>query len=63
MIIYNEGQPGREELLTGTLGRPFTLPVLGLSFADGDALNAAAKAGAWSCTSSTSTENDLNATT
>jgi hypothetical protein len=45
VIIYNEGQPGRQELLTGTLGRIFDIPVVGLSFADGDALNAAAKAG------------------
>jgi hypothetical protein len=35
VIIFNEGQPGRQELLTGTLGPPFTIPVVGLSFADG----------------------------
>jgi Zn-dependent M28 family amino/carboxypeptidase len=45
VIIYNEGQPGRTELLSGTLGNVIDIPVVGLSFADGDALNAAAKAG------------------
>jgi hypothetical protein len=35
VIIFNEGQEGRQELLTGTLGRPFDLPVVGLSCADG----------------------------
>ena len=38
VIIFNEGQEGRTELLTGTLGRPFDIPVVGLSFADGAAL-------------------------
>jgi Zn-dependent M28 family amino/carboxypeptidase len=45
VIIFNEGQEGRTELLTGTLGRPFDLPVVGLSFADGAALYAATQAG------------------
>jgi Zn-dependent M28 family amino/carboxypeptidase len=40
MIVFNEGQPGREELFTGTLGGPGTIPVVGLSFADGAALYA-----------------------
>jgi len=35
-IIFNEGQPGRQVLAPGTLGGPdFTIPVLGLSYADG----------------------------
>ncbi len=38
VIIFNEGQPGREELFEGDLGRPFTIPVVGLSFAEGSAL-------------------------
>jgi Zn-dependent M28 family amino/carboxypeptidase len=45
VIIFNEGQEGRTELLTGTLGRPFDLPVIGLSFADGAALYEATQAG------------------
>ena len=63
VIIYNEGQEGRQELLTGTLGRIFDIPVVGLSFADGDALNAAAKAGDVVMHVTTSTENDPNAVT
>ena len=63
VILFNEGQPGRTELLTGTLGRIFTLPVIGLSFEDGAALQAAAEAGAVSATVTSSTENDPDATT
>jgi Zn-dependent M28 family amino/carboxypeptidase len=63
VIIYNEGQPGRTELLTGTLGRVFDIPVVGLSFADGDALNAAANAGDVVMHVTTNTENDLDAKT
>ena len=37
-IIFNEGQEGRTDPLSGTLGRPFDIPVVGLSFADGAAL-------------------------
>lgn len=39
-IIFNEGQPGRQEALLGTLGGPIDLPVIGASFAVGDALAA-----------------------
>jgi Zn-dependent M28 family amino/carboxypeptidase len=63
VIIYNEGQDGRQELLTGTLGRIFDIPVVGLSFDDGDALNAAAKAGDVIMHVTTSTESDPNAKT
>jgi len=44
-IIFNEGQPGRTDLLTGTLGAPEDIPVVGLSFADGQELYAATQAG------------------
>jgi Zn-dependent M28 family amino/carboxypeptidase len=37
-IIFNEGQPGREEVLAGTLGAPATIPVIGTSFALGSTL-------------------------
>ena len=41
VIIFNEGQPGRDELLTAvTLGGPVDIPVVGVSFATGDALAA-----------------------
>jgi Zn-dependent M28 family amino/carboxypeptidase len=63
VIIFNEGQPGRDNLLTGTLGGPFDLPVVGLSFADGNALAASASAGAVTLRVVTSTFTDPNATT
>ena len=45
-IIFNEGQPGRTELLAGTLGGPdFSIPVLGLSYADGAELVENTRAG------------------
>ena len=34
VVIFNEGQPGRTEVLTGTLGGPgITIPVVGTGFA------------------------------
>lgn len=63
VIIFNEGQEGRTELFTGSVGAPVDLPVVGLSFADGDALAAAAGAGPVSVDVSTSTEGDLEAKT
>ncbi|MEU4692871.1 M20/M25/M40 family metallo-hydrolase [Actinoplanes sp. NPDC023714] len=63
VIIFNEGQPGRDTLLTGTLGGPFDLPVVGLSFADGSALAAEAAAGVVTLRVVTSTFTDPNATT
>jgi Zn-dependent M28 family amino/carboxypeptidase len=45
VIIFNEGNPGRTELFIGTLGSPFEIPVVGLSFADGAALYAQLQAG------------------
>ncbi len=56
VIIFNEGQPGREELTSGDLGRPFTLPVVGLSFADAAALYAQTQAGTVTVRVATSTE-------
>ncbi len=36
VILFNEGQPGRAEVLTGTLGAPdVTIPVIGTSYAIG----------------------------
>ncbi|MEV6303643.1 M20/M25/M40 family metallo-hydrolase [Actinoplanes sp. NPDC051861] len=63
VIIFNEGQPGRDELIEGTLGEPVTLPVVGLSFADGNALDAAASAGPVTVRVQTSTENREGETT
>jgi hypothetical protein len=50
VIIFNEGQEGRQELQTqATLGRPFTIPVVAASFATGQALYDAARAAPRSC--------------
>jgi Zn-dependent M28 family amino/carboxypeptidase len=45
VIIFNEGNPGRTELFIGTLGGPFTIPVVGLSFPDASALYTRLQAG------------------
>jgi Zn-dependent M28 family amino/carboxypeptidase len=63
VILFNEGQPGRQELFTGTLGRSFAVPVVGLSFADGSALYAQTQAGPVTVHVTTSTETDPDATT
>ena len=39
MVIFNEGQPGRTDLIVGTLGTAeFNIPVVGLSFSNGAAI-------------------------
>ena len=63
VIIFNEGQAGRTELLTGTLGVPFDIPVVGLSFEDGQALYAASQAEDVVVHVVTSTEINLEAKT
>lgn len=45
VIIFNEGNPGRTDLASGTLGATVSVPVVGLSYADGAALYASAQAG------------------
>jgi Zn-dependent M28 family amino/carboxypeptidase len=62
-IIFNEGQDGRQELLEGTLGNPISIPVVGLSFADGAALYAATQPGPVVVHVATLTESDLAART
>jgi Zn-dependent M28 family amino/carboxypeptidase len=62
VIIFNEGQPGRDELLEGTLGNPETIPVVGASFADGKALYDATQAGPTTVRVITSTESDTRPT-
>jgi Zn-dependent M28 family amino/carboxypeptidase len=62
-IIFNEGQPGRTDLFTGTLGGPGTIPVVGLDFATGSALAAQAAAGTVTVRVQTSTEVNANAET
>jgi Zn-dependent M28 family amino/carboxypeptidase len=45
VIFFNEGQPGRDALFIGSANRPFTIPIVGLSFADGAALYAQTQTG------------------
>ncbi len=41
VVIFNEGQPGRTDVVLGTLGGPVvSIPVVGASFATGEELNA-----------------------
>jgi Zn-dependent M28 family amino/carboxypeptidase len=63
-VIFNEGNPGRTELLSGvTLAGPTTIPVVGISYADGVALYTAAQSGDVSVTVSTDTISELRTTT
>ncbi|WP_200841262.1 M20/M25/M40 family metallo-hydrolase [Geminicoccus flavidas] len=45
IIIFNEGQTGRQEVVSGTLGTPVGIPVLGASFALGEELHRLAQDG------------------
>ncbi|GAB2583639.1 M28 family peptidase [Microlunatus antarcticus] len=60
VVIFNEGQPGRDELLTGvTLGAPTTIPVVGVSYATGAALAAEVEDGPVSVRVTTSTQSEI----
>jgi Zn-dependent M28 family amino/carboxypeptidase len=63
VIIFNEGQPGRDGLVTGDLGAVFDVPIVGVSYADGAALYAATQAGPVTARVTTSTITDEAATT
>ncbi len=63
VVMMNEGQPGRQEVLTGTLGRQFDSPIVGTSFADGERLYNAAQAGTTIVRVFTEIESDPAATT
>jgi Zn-dependent M28 family amino/carboxypeptidase len=63
VIIFNEGNPGRTELVTGTLGGPTTIPVVGTSYADGLALYEAAQAGPVTVALGTDTVSENRTTT
>ena len=45
VVVFNEGQVGRTAVVQGTLGVPFTLPVVGASFATGEELHALRNSG------------------
>jgi Zn-dependent M28 family amino/carboxypeptidase len=62
-VIFNEGNPGRTELLTGvTLGGPVAVPVVGISYADGVALYEAAETGPVTVSVSTDTLSETRTT-
>ena len=64
VVIFNEGQPGRDQLLENvTLGGPIDIPVVGLSFADGAALYAAAQAETVTMAMHTATLSETRTTT
>jgi Zn-dependent M28 family amino/carboxypeptidase len=58
VIVFNEGQPGREETLAGTLTAtdPSTIPVIGISFALGEELYNQVRAGTVTVRVATTTE-------
>jgi hypothetical protein len=64
VIIFNEGQPGREEMFVGTLSPPLApVPVLGLSYADAVALTEAMSQGDVVMSMAADVEYDPNAKT
>lgn len=63
VVIFNEGQPGRDVLLEGTLGVPHDIPVVGLDFASAAELYAATQAGEVVVRVFANTESDLEAVT
>jgi Zn-dependent M28 family amino/carboxypeptidase len=64
VVVFNEGQPGRDALLTGvTIGAIVPIPVVGISYADGVALTAAATPGPASVTVHTDTFSEIRPTT
>lgn len=64
VVIFNEGQPGRDQADGGTVGDVATIPVLGmLSYTDGAALYTAAQAGPVTVHVKASTHNVANAKT
>jgi Zn-dependent M28 family amino/carboxypeptidase len=63
VIIFNEGQEGRQEMFVGTLAGEKSVPVVGLSFADAQALHQQLAGGPVTMRVTTSTKNTPNATT
>jgi Zn-dependent M28 family amino/carboxypeptidase len=62
VLIFNEGQPGRTEVLTGTLGGPTSIPAVGLSFAAGQDLATLLQTGAVTIHVTTSTLSETRTT-
>jgi Zn-dependent M28 family amino/carboxypeptidase len=62
VLIFNEGQPGRTETLSGTLGGPATIPAIGLSFTGGQDLATLLESGAVTIHVTTSTLSETRTT-
>ena len=62
VVIFNEGQPGRTEVLSGTLGGPATIPAVGVSFAEGESLATAVQGGTVTLHVTTSTLSETRTT-
>jgi Zn-dependent M28 family amino/carboxypeptidase len=63
VVIFNEGQPGRTDALAGTLGLPdFHIPVIGISFADGEELHNLISSGPVTAHLMTATESEIRPT-
>ncbi len=63
VIIFNEGQEGRTDLVNGTLATPSTIPVVSVDFATGNALAEEVGDGPVTVKVTTSTKIDLKAKT
>jgi Zn-dependent M28 family amino/carboxypeptidase len=63
VLFFNEGQPGRTDIPAVTVGAPANIPVNGLTFADGQALYTAARAGSVTVRVFASVEVNLEAKT
>ena len=62
VIIFNEGQPGRQEAFAGDLGGPVAVPVVGISYAEGVHFAELAAAGPVSARVAATTESDIRPT-
>lgn len=62
VVIFNEGQPGRQEVLSGTLGGPATIPAVGVSLAEGQSLATAIESGTVTLHVTTSTLSETRTT-
>jgi Zn-dependent M28 family amino/carboxypeptidase len=63
VVIFNEGQPGRQDAAHGTLFEPVSIPAVAVSFADGSSLYADTQAAPTLLRVVTDTEVDPNAST
>jgi Zn-dependent M28 family amino/carboxypeptidase len=63
VIIFNEGQPGRTDVIFGTLGNPETIPVIDTSFAVGQDLYNRDRAGNVVVHIVTNTTSEIRSTT